>query len=161
MKHYKIFLSLTLLFLAVPYFAMTGCFSRTDIKFKIVETPNLKCLETNITKTCLGGIELEIKNNCDKVFIYKDKNGRQIGIGKTISDPDIPQDYVSWKRELYYGNNDKVTISVENLKVGVVIASFVKNASFFILVLIALLAVSAGIANIVKFNLKKNKKNKK
>ena len=140
----------------IPSFVNAGCFTRNDIKFKIEENPNLQCLETRINKTCLGEIELEITNNCSEEFIYKDKHGIKVGIGKTFVDSNIPDDYGRWERELYYEKNDnKITVSIQNLKVNPAVAAFLEAPFFFGLVIIALVFTLAGVANIIKTSLRK------
>ena len=145
----------------IPSFTNAGCFIRNDIKFEITKSPNVKCLDVKINKTCLGGIELEIENNCSEEFVYKDKNGIKIGAGKTFVDPNIPDDYGRWERDLYYEkNNDKITINIQNLKVNAIIAIFLDAPFFFVLIIIALIFTLAGVANIIKTSLR-NKKQKK
>ena len=161
MKITKIRILLIVAVFFVPSFTNAGCFTRNDIKFKITKSPNVKCLDVSIYKTCLGGIELEIENNCSEEFIYKDKNGIKIRTGKTFVDPNIPDDYGYWERELYNEkNDDKITISVQNLKVNSVVAVFLEAPFFFVLIIVALIFTLAGVANIIKTSLRNRKRKK-
>ena len=162
MKIMKIKILLIVAVFLIPSFTNAGCFTRDDIKFEIIKSPNIECLEVKINKTCLGGIELEIENNCGNVVIYEDDNGKQTKITKSFVDSDIPDDFVNWTRELYSEENpnDKVLISVQNKKVNSLIAVFLEAPVFFILTIIALIFTLAGVANIIKTS-RQNRKRKK
>lgn len=167
MKITKIGVLLIVAVFLIPNFTNAGCFTRDDIKFKVTKSPNVKCLDVEVNKTCLGGIELEITNNCGSVVIYKDGNGKQTKITKSFIDPDIPDGFVNWTREFYLEENpnDKVLISVKNIKVDQIIPSFsdgMKDILSVILAIIGLIFTLAGVVNIIKTSFrKKGKKEKK
>ena len=165
MKITKIRILLIVVVFLIPSFTNAGCFTRDDIKFEITKSPNVKCLDVKINKTCLGEIELKIINNCGNVVIYEDGNGKQIKITKTFVDPDIPDGFINWTRELYLEEspNNKVLIRVENKKVDE-ITLFLKNdldgILGIVLGIIALIFTLAGVVNIIKTSFRK-KENKK
>ena len=165
MKITKIGILLVALVFLIPNFTNAGCFTRDDIKFKVTKSPNVECLDIKINKTCLGEIELKITNNCGNVVIYEDGNGKQIKITKSFVDPDIPDGFVNWTRELYLEENpnDKVLVSVKNKKVNQIIPSLssdMKDIFAVILAIIGLIFALAGVANIIKTSLRNRKRKK-
>lgn len=153
-------LFIALLFFA-PNFANAGCFTRNDINFEITKSPNIKCLEIKVHKTCLGSIELVIVNECGSAYVYKKGSGEKIKITGNYTDPDIPDDFVNWKREFYPENDSskKILMNVKNVKLNPAITAFLEAPVFFIFIIIALIFTLAGVANIIKYSfLKKTPK---
>lgn len=165
MKITKIGIFLVALVFLIPNFTNAGCFTRDDIKFKVTKSPNVECLDIKINKTCLGEIELKITNNCGNVVIYEDGNGKQTKITKSFVDPDIPDGFVNWTRELYLeGNsNDKVLVSVKNKEVSQIIPSLsddMEDVLSVVLAVIALIFTLAGVVNIIKTSQQKKERKK-
>lgn len=163
MKIKKIEILLIVAVFLIPNFTNAGCFTRDDIKFRVTKSPNVKCLDVKINKTCLGEIELKITNNCGNVVIYEDGNGKQTKITKSFIDPDIPYGFVNWTREFYLEKdpNDKVLISVENIKVDQIIPSLsddMEDVLSVVLAIIALIFTLAGVVNIIKTSFRKKRK---
>ena len=52
MKITKIRILLVVAVFLIPSFTNAGCFTRDDIKFEITKSPNVKCLDVKINKTC-------------------------------------------------------------------------------------------------------------
>ncbi len=123
------FITASLLFTIIifPSIAQAGCVAREDITTKIFVTPRLSCLEIHAGPDCTGSVTLDIKNNCDDIFVYEENNQKielykytgKSGVIYYVYDSSIPQDYGSWSRELYYKNNPerKILITAENKRV--------------------------------------------
>ena len=141
-----------------PDHADAGCFTRSDIDFEISKSPDIKCLETNIEKTCLGSVELVIANTCGSAYIYERGGGEKIRITGNYTDPDIPDDFVNWKREFYSENDpdERILMNVRNVRVNPAIAAFLDAPIFFILVILSMIFTFAGVANIFRFYLRKS-----
>jgi hypothetical protein len=132
MKH--ILLTLLLFIFIFPSAVDAGCFPREDIASKATVTPTLPCLDIHVGPGCVGVVELDITNHCNDILIYE-KDGRKIElykhsewlkVYKTNSnaihyfyDRDVPQEYITWSRELHYKDdpNKKILIEVENIPV--------------------------------------------
>jgi len=130
---YKL-LTLLLFVLIFPSSVHAGCFPREYITSKATLTPTLSCLDIRVSPGCVGVVELDITNHCDDTLIYE-KDGQKIELYKHSEwlkvyknnsnaihyfyDRDVPQEYITWSRELYYKEdpNKKILIEVENIPV--------------------------------------------